>query len=66
MKPENEVTCKSITEEDRIYTKATVGADSNEKEDNVRVLEIKWDCKSDELCFDVSKMIDHAKTLPAT
>ena len=56
LKQENEARCKSITEEDR--TKATVGADSNENEDNVvKVLGVKWDCKYDEFCFDLSKVI---------
>ncbi len=66
IKAENEARCKSIIEEDQTYTKATVGTDSNEKEDVVKVLGVKWDCKSDELCFDLSSVIDYAKTLPAT
>ena len=62
MIPENEATRKSIVEEDQTYSKASVGVDNNEKEDYiVKVIRVKWDCKSDELCFDLSSVIDYAK-----
>jgi hypothetical protein len=58
---------KSITEEDQSYTKSTIGSDNREKEvDVVNVLGTKWDCKTDELCFNLSSIIEYARTLPVT
>jgi hypothetical protein len=50
---------KSITEEDQSYTKSTIGSDNREKEvDVVNVLGTKWDCKTDELCFNLSSIVE--------
>jgi hypothetical protein len=58
---------KSITEEDQSYTKSTIGSDNREKNvDVVNVLGTKWDCKTDELCFNLSSIVEYARTLPVT
>ena len=42
LRPDNEATRTSIVEEDQTYSKASVGVDSNEKENNiVKVLGVK-------------------------
>ncbi len=36
------------------------------KVDVVNVLGTKWDCKTDELCFNLSSIVEYARTLPVT
>jgi hypothetical protein len=55
----DDIKLKSITEEDQSYTKSTFGSDNREKEvDVVNVLGTKWDCKTDELCFNLSSIVE--------
>ena len=57
----------SITEEDQSYTKSTLGSYDREKEvDVVNVLGTKWNCKTDELCFNLSSIVEYARALPVT
>ena len=57
----------TIQEEDETYTKSTIGR-ANETNDakTVKLLGVSWNCESNDLCFNISDLINFAKDLPIT
>ena len=53
-----------LTEDEQIYGKASIGLSS--MEDQVKILGLRWDTDSDEVCFDLMEIVVLAMTLPTT